>query len=348
MADLGDENLFWGAREPRSTDMIFPLQQEITDNTLDGVHDALMQLQQQAQSDQRIQQTIVPTGSDTLFRPHKTRVEMDLDADDDELKQNIDYIKKNPFITDVVIAAKDDVMNRFHPFKSLFNILKKIEHVTAVRCRSLMFNYRPHVFTRAAVHELGKLNDVSVAGPTRLEIETQFLHSNEFSPQHKMLSGILRNKGITVYSNTPLLPFINASEEEMLKLVYHYREAGIEFHHLYIAGLQLQIPWLTDYAVDVSTLIDIATKIRRLESGRSIPRFIIRSKLGEVDFGLTSDIMDSDEEGRVFIKLLPYDKPYFESFYKNFAWPEDVQIDEDGCPVLHIPGLKRTPEFLFA
>jgi lysine 2,3-aminomutase len=232
--------------------------------------------------------------------------------------------------------------------KELIKILFGIEHVTAIRCRSHKFNYQPEIFSQSVLNQLGKLNDLSIVNPKRLEIETQFLHSTEFKEKHKEIAGNLRKKGITVYNNTPLLPFINDSDDEILKIAFQCRQNGIEFHHLYLTGLPIQLPWSEEYPLDVSKIIDIASNIRRYESGRSIPRFIIRSRFGEVDFGLTSEIIESDDQGRVFVKLVAYDEKYFQSIYRKFSWPEDIKIQKDGHPVLCVPGLKRTPEFLFA
>lgn len=348
MASIGDKNLLWGPREPKSVNAVFPPEQEITESSYDQVNEALRQLQETVREDQRFTQTIVPTGSSTLFRTHKTRVELDLGADNAEMVKNIEYIKKDDNITDVVVSAQNDVITSMYHLKELIKILDEIEHITAIRCRSYGFNYHPEIFTQTVFNQLGKLNNLSIVNPKRLEIETQFLHSDEFKPIHKQIAGNLRKKGIVVYNVTPLLPFINDSGDEILKLAYNCRQSGIEFHHLYLAGLPIQQPWSEEYPVDISCIIDIATKIRRYESGRSIPRFIISSLLGEVDFGITSEIMESDEEGRVFVKLLAYNEAYYKRFYNKFEWPDNVRLDNDGYPVIAIPGLKRTPEFLFS
>ncbi len=348
MADIADPNQFWGEREPKSVNAVFPPEQQLTPSSHDETKEALLQLQNQALQDQRFTQSIVPTGLKSLFRLHKTRVELDLHADDAEMTKCIEYIRKNEHLTDVVVSAKNDMISSIYRLKQLVGFLNQIDHITAIRCRSLRFNYSPDLYTQTVFNQLARLNNLSIVNPKRLEIETQFLHSSEIQPRHKEIAGNLRKRGITVYNNTPLLPFINDSEEEILQIAYLCRENGIEFHHLYIAGLPIQLPWIAEYPVDVSSLINIATWMRRYESGRSMPRFIIRTRFGEIDFGLTSEVMESDEEGRVFIKLLSYNEPYFQSFYPKFTWPEDVEIDKNGYPVIPVPGLKRTPEFLFA
>ena len=90
-------------------------------------------------------------------------------------------------------------------------------------------------------------------------------------------------------------------------------------------------------------VVDIATKVRREGSGREIPRYIIRTPLGEVDFGLSSAIIG---EGRdLWVKLMPYTLDYFQALSAEFSWPEDVREDEDGRPITPVTGLLRTTAF---
>ena len=81
--------------------------------------------------------------------------------------------------------------------------------------------------------------------------------------------------------------------------------------------------------------------LRRCGSGREIPAYIILTELGEVDFGLTSRYIETDEDGRVFLKLLPYSLEYYKSMVPEYSWPEDVKEDENGNPVILLKGLKQ-------
>jgi len=76
-------------------------------------------------------------------------------------------------------------------------------------------------------------------------------------------------------------------------------------HHLYTEGLPIQQKWNRDHPVDSYDVVDIATKVRREGSGREIPRYMILSPLGEVDYGLTSFFIH--DNGQVKIKLGCYD-----------------------------------------
>jgi L-lysine 2,3-aminomutase len=315
-------------------------------NDSDISRDALNQIKEKVLQDQRLQQSIIPMKTSTLFRTHKTRVEFDLNADANETKQNISYIKNDENITDIVFSAKNDASVLLYKLENIIRSLEEANHITAFRIRSLKFNYQPNTFNRTIINKLASFSNKSTVNSKRIEIETQFLHSSEIQEEHGKIAAAFRKKGITVYNNTPLLPFINDSKEEIMNLAYKLRKNGIEFHHLYISGLPMQIEWEEEYPVDVNNILDIATHIRRHESGREIPRFIIRTELGEVDFGLTSTIYTTDELGRLSIAVKPYDLKYFKSMYKEYTWPEGLQFNEKNVPVTLVPGLKKTSEFL--
>ena len=330
MAEIGDDSIFLGSRKPAS----------VKTNQTD--QQALEKLQAQAVKDQTIGCSIVSTGSENLFRAHETRVEIEATAGDGDMA----YIRNDSRITDVVISSEQDAIAHLYGIAKLIGHLRDIQHVNSVRLRSLKFNYEPALYTRAVIDRLSELNHIAVVNPLRLEIETQFLHSSEIKPIHADLLKALRKKGITVYNNTPLLAGINDHPQEIHRLAYECRQIGLEFHHLYVAGLPLQADWNQKHPLEVSTVIDIATKVRRDGSGREIPRYIILTQLGEVDFGLTSKL--SAENGRMTLKLLPYGLDYFKGMDPAYEWPPHVTIDSDGKPIVALEGLVDTGGFMMS
>jgi lysine 2,3-aminomutase len=328
MARIGDESLFMGSRKPRP-------QKEAT---LDS--DALSNFQALALNDQRIGSSVVSTGSATLNRPHETRVEIDADA----TEQDVAAIRNDPRITDVLITSERDAVEHLYHIGKIIENLRGISHVNAVRLRSLKFNYAPGIYTHGVLEKLGNLNHLSVADPLRLEIETQFLHTSEIRPDHEPILKALGNRGVTVYNNTPLLCGINDSADEMHRLAFALRGMGMEFHHVYAAGWPLQKQWGEKHPVDAADVIDIASRVRRDGSGREIPRYIILTELGEVDFGLTSRFVK--EGDGLWIKLLPYDLAYFQGMDPGYHWPQGVKTDPAGRPMVRVSGLTSSMDFM--
>jgi L-lysine 2,3-aminomutase len=283
--------------------------------------------------------SIVATGSSTISRVHETRVEIAAGCADADL----DYIRGDDRITDVVVVALTDAVDALFPIRRIVRALETIPHVNAVRLRSLKFNYEPDSYTPVVIDTLAGLNRLTMVSPLRLEIETQFLTAGELRPAHARLARLLSNQGITVYANTPLLGRINDTPEAIHGLAYGCREAGIEFHHLYVAGLAVQDRWNREHPVALYDVVDIATMVRREGSGREGPRYIIRTELGEVDFGLSSAFVGRGD--RLSVKLLPYDRSYYRSMQPDFAWPAAVVEDPDGKPVVPVSGLLKTTDF---
>ena len=328
MARIGDESLFHGsrpARQPRP-------------DTLDV--NLLEQVRSKGLEDQRFGRPVVSSGTEGAERVHETRVE--LDADDWE--PGIAYVARNALVTDVVVASRADGVERLAAVREIVNRLRDIPHVNAVRLRSLAFAANPRAYTRGVIRALAELNRLTVTRPLRLEIETLFFHGSEILPEHKRLAARLRRKGISVYVNAPLVTSVNDSPDAMQELAYRCREAGMEFHQVYVAGHPLQAERNTDHPVDVDDVLDIATKVRRDGSGREIPAYILSTDLGEVDFGLSSRLVDRD--GRLWARLLPYDLAYFQAMDSGFDWPEDVVVEEDGRPLVPVPGLVSGTGFM--
>jgi len=194
------------------------------------------------------------------------------------------------------------------------------------------------------IRSLADLNRLTVTRPLRLEIETVFFHGSEILPEHKKLAARLRRKGISVYVNAPLVRSVNDSPDAMQELAYRCREAGMEFHQVYVAGHPLQAERNADHPVDVDDVLDIATKVRRDGSGREIPAYILATDLGEVDFGLSSRL--ADRGGLLWAKLLPYDLACFQAMDSAYAWPKDVEVEEDGRPIVPVPGLVSGTGFM--
>lgn len=328
MARIGDESLFLGARPARHTPETVPTQPDL-----------LKELMPDIRKGQTISNSIVDTGSDTISRVHATRVEIDTACN----RSDLDYIRSNERITDVVIVSQTDATRSLFQIGAIIKDLANLSHVNAVRLLSLDFNYNPQHFTPEMIDKMAGLNRLTMVNPLRLEIETQFLVADEFRPEHTRLARLLNNRGITVYNNTPLLRGINDTPDAIHQLSYCCRKAGVEFHHLYVAGLPIQDQWNTKNPVSLYDVVDIATRVRREGSGREIPRYVIRTVLGEVDFGLSSAI--SGEGDRLSVKLLPYERDYFQSLAPDFKWPKGVAEDSDGTPIVPICGLLKTTEF---
>ncbi|MFN2437283.1 MAG: lysine 2,3-aminomutase, partial [Desulfotignum sp.] len=282
--------------------------------------------------------SIVHTGLTGLARVHETRVCLQPWAGEAEMA----YIEQDHRITDVLVAG--EAVDNLFEIRNMADQLSKIPHVNALRVRSMKLATDPMAYTRSKVNFLGDINRLSVVQPLRLEIDTWFVVDTDLTPDHATVTRRLNHKGITVYANVPLLGGVNDNDAKIHDLAYTLRSAGIEFHHLYVAGLPVQADWNADHPIDSFDVIDIATRVRREGSGREIPRYIIATPLGEVDYGLTSSFIR--EGDAVKVKLGCYDEVYYKSMDPQFQYPEGVTVSDDGHPVVPVPGMIKTNDFV--
>jgi len=328
MAKIGDDSFLIGDRPAKSA----PKNPEASNADI-------KRLKQELSIVCQIGKSIVDTGLKGLARLHETRVQIDVNAGEKEMA----YIKADHRISDVVIASEIDAVDSLYDITRIIRLVEEIPHVNAIRLRSMKFAESPESYTRGVINTLGDLNRLSVVNPLRLEIETWFVLDTDVHEDHVRLTRRLSNKGIVVYCNVPLLGGINDDDRKIHELAHVLRKTGIEFHHLYVAGLPIQEKWNTAYPIDSYDVVDIATRVRREGSGREIPRYIILTTLGEVDYGLTSEFV---REGDFLkIKLGCYDESYYKTMDGKYKFPESVDIGKGGNPVLAVLGLIKTNDF---
>lgn len=326
MADIGDDSLFLGNRPPNPGNR----------RNIYNSKERYLPLFRKAE---KLSPSLADTGSAKVARVHETRVEVDAGCGKSELQ----YIASDERITDVVILVKGNLVESLPMLSEMIMFLRKIHHVNGIRLRNSTFTCEPQRFTEVVIQQLADMNRLTIDTPQRIELETGFLLPDEFSDEHGRITRLVNNVGITVYNNTPLLGGINDTPEIIQEIAYNCRRAGIEFHHLYVAGLDVQNSWNKDNPIALHDIVDIASRVRREGSGREVPNYIIRTPLGEVDFGLSSRIVAAGEKLRV--KLLPYSLEYYRSISANFIWPEGVFADSDSIPVVEVIGLVKNTDF---
>ena len=225
--------------------------------------------------------SIAKTPLTLISRVHKTRVEMNMGAG----KDAFEYIKCNPDITDVVLCWEYDGVLSMEKTCHIVNWLKTFSHVACIRLCCKQFNKNPNIFTEDLIKKISEWCDFSIGNPVRIEIETWFLLPDEILNLHGKIAEKLIATGVNIYANVPLIGGINDHPETIATLAHKLRYAKIEFHHIYTAGLEIQKNFNIRHQVNSQRVIDIASQVRKVCSGREIPLYIIQTPLGEVDFG---------------------------------------------------------------
>jgi lysine 2,3-aminomutase len=330
MADIGDDSLFVSPR------VDLPDVDELEDEDLPYDEEQIAELYSHLPD---IGPDIVDSGCEKLRRVHRTRVELRADCDDRQLRQLVDYVASRPEITDAVLRTETDLPDSLDEIERVVSALRARTGVRSFRMRSRVFHDEPLLYDASVVERYAALQSLEAADPVRFELETLVLSADQLQDSHRRVVELFHQSGVTVYLNTCLLHEINDSAVAMRALSSKCRRYGFEFHHLYVAGAQTQRHWNTGRPVDIDTIVGIATELRRFGSGRELPRLMISTELGEVDFGSGCRIRPGPRRDVAEVTMWPYTLEYFRSLDPSFDWPEGVREDE-GCPVVHVPGLR--------
>jgi len=336
MVKAGDDGLLLGPREARSWARPLAETAVLPEHRRE---EKLNELRQSFRSDPAPGPSIVSTGQASLSRPHMTRVELDCDAAEDEIAHSLEYIAADTRITDIVIFSQRDVVHSLYRAGAIIERLQPLPHVNAVRLRSQAAGFEPEAFSDGMIRRITSLNRLSSVNPTRIEVETLLLHPTEVKPDHMRLVKSLRRRGVAVHASIPLLFSINDGCEEIAEITALCRRLGIEVHHLYLAGMSAQRRWNGNHPIHLSRVLDIASHLRRTGSGRELPRYIISTELGEVDFGLTAEVVDSSRRGRTRLRLTAYTLDDYRALDPDFRVPEGVEVDDEGHPIVTVFGL---------
>lgn len=297
--------------------------------------------------------SIVNTPSSTIARVHKTRVELNLSPNLKQDKAAITYyIRENPEITDVILHVPDDgELNLNVQLDRIRQIVEDIclsDHLACIRIRWKAFQSVPEAFGPGIIDQIAGLANFSVADPLKIEMETWWLVPGELRPAHGDLVRKLTCRGIQTYANLALISGLNDDPMVIAEMAHGLRWAGITFHHVYAAGLAVQNRFNRAFPIETDQVLAIASHVRKVCSGREIPLYMIQTPLGEVDFGLTSTLVQqSNTNGKEewFLRLDPYSGDYFRAMDPGFTLSKTDAREVDGTLILPMIGLARSGDF---
>jgi KamA family protein len=336
MAEIGDDRLLAGPRETAGHARAYIAAESFPDELSS---DALARLQYEAREDDGRGWTVPAKSWSSIVQVHATRVELDCEADEPGVEAALSAVESDSRISDVVLVCRRGVARSLHRISRVVEQLYGVRHVTAVRIRSAALGHHPEQLTDGVVKRLASLNRLTVVRPTRVEVETRFLHSSEITADHGRVARALRQRGVSTVASIPLLRFVNDGDGELAAITDACRRLGMEVHHLCVAGLPIQDAWSREHPVHASQVIDLVTELRRSCSGRQLPHLVVRTAFGEVDFGLSGKVVGSDADGWARLALLAYTVDGSGEVVPGLARGDEVEVDPNGHPIVSVPGL---------
>jgi len=269
--DMGRSALYTGSgrRPPEKQEILMPLPV-----TAEAVFFSLYQRS-------ALRPSVLPVPHAGISRVHQTCLEIQPEKG----AGWFDYLGTAPEISDVIIHWDgDDPALAMDQISQVVQTLHRFSHVVCVRLKSNALACCPDRFTPAIIQAISLWQDVSLADPFRIEMEAWFLLPDQISSDHCTAVKAFLNKGVNVYANVPLICGMNDRPETIAQLAYELRKAKVEFHHLYVGGLDIQHRYGS--RPDTDRIIDIAGRVRQKCSGRQIPLYMVQTPDGDIDFGL--------------------------------------------------------------
>lgn len=282
---------------------------------------------------------MVESACDALERLHRTRVELDLGADDERIASALDAIATDEIVTDVVVYSDQGVVRSLHALGRVHRRLLDVPHVTALRIRSRLLVAEPQTFTNGVIDRIGSLTRLDVVRPLRVEVEVPVLHPTELGDELGRVVRGLRRRGVSMYAVIPLLMHLNDEAQQVPAITSGCRRLGIEVHHLVLAGHPVQCEGAAVHPVPVGRVVDLGTALRRDGSGRELPRLIVQTALGECDFGLTGEPLRHGDDGSVAFRLPAGWLDALREVDPAFRPPDGVTLGPDGRPIVPVHGL---------
>ncbi len=340
LIDMGDPELFWGSHDLGSSGAA--KKEKAVDPADDPANDqmSISDIQSLFYSREPLMPTLIPDPCPGMSRVHKTRVETD-----SALSQGgVDYISSHSEITDIVVKMTNagkaagepgQLEGQIDKIQALIQKLATLEdRAFCIRIRWQAFQENPEMFGPEQISRIREMVNFSITRPLRVEIEIFWLDSRQITPAHKSLARRFLAAGVPVYANLALISGLNDDPGLVARTAHTLREAGIDFHHIYVAGLSLQNKLNRSCPIDTDRILAIASHVRKVCSGREIPLYMIWTCLGEMDFGLTGTLTEVGQGKEPHVLVRACDREYLTDAVPGLM--SGLEKGGEDAPVLEI------------
>jgi len=148
-----------------------------------------------------------------------------------DVSDNIEYIREHKEITNVLLTGGDPLTLSTRQLEPVLKELREIEHVNIIRIGSKMLAYNPYRILNDP-ELLSVLSRYSTPAK-RIYFMAHFNHPRELTPVSVQAADALRNAGVVVVHQTPLLAGINDNSQTLTTLFRKLSFAGISPYYVF-------------------------------------------------------------------------------------------------------------------
>lgn len=259
----------------------------------------------------------------------------DTDRSLSALDRGIDYIRKTPAVTDVLLSGGDALLVSDERLEYVIKKLREIDHVQVIRIGTRTPVVLPQRITPELVDMLKKYHPIW--------LNTHYNHPYEITSESKKAIDRLVDAGIPVGNQSVLLRGINDDVLTMRKLVKNLVAIRVRPYYIYQCDLSVGIE---HFRTPVSKGIEIIEGLRGHVSGYAVPTFVVDAPGGGGKIPIMPNYIISMAPGRVVLRnyegvITTYEEPLH---YEPRTVCKDCQASEtEGISSL-LSGKKQTIE----
>lgn len=209
----------------------------------------------------------------------------------DDIKQCIEYIRKNPVVRDVLLSGGDCLLVDDEILEYIFSELRKIPHVQIVRMGSRTPVVMPQRITDDLVNMLKKYHPVW--------LNTHFNHPKEMTPEAMEALRKLADAGIPLGNQSVLLRGVNDCPHIMRDLVHDLVRNRVRPYYIYQCDLSLGIE---HFRTSVAAGINIIEGLRGHTSGYAVPTFVVDAPGGGGKIPVMPQYIISQSQDKVILR----------------------------------------------
>lgn len=203
----------------------------------------------------------------------------------------INYIKENTGIRDVLLSGGDPFMLPDDTIELLLEKLRAIPHVEILRIGSRIPCTLPQRITPRLCKILKKYHP--------LYVNVHFEHPNEITEESERACGLLADAGIPLGNQSVLLRGVNDNPETMKKLFQKLLKIRVKPYYLFQMDL---VKGTYHFRTRVEVGMKILEALVGWTSGLAIPRFVIDAPGGGGKIPLQPDYILSMDDEKVVLR----------------------------------------------
>lgn len=209
----------------------------------------------------------------------------------DEWAKQIEYIRGNPSIRDVLLSGGDPFMLPDETLDRILSKVRAIPHVEIVRIGSRMPCTLPQRITPKLCSILKKYHP--------LYVNVHFNHPREITEESERACGLLADAGIPLGNQSVLLRGVNDDPKIMRELLHKLLKIRVRPYYLFQMDL---VKGASHFRTRVETGIKILESLIGYTSGLAIPRYVIDAPGGGGKIPIQPNYIVAFEKDKVILR----------------------------------------------